>query len=101
MKFSASVLSKTTRETRVAMLVAILIAAGTILLNAGWHAIGVASIVAATGLTAAFYLLIVRPSRIPQEAFLTLRLIGGIREDAPRSPLEQLRSRGTPTLFDI
>jgi protease IV len=101
MKFSAFVLSKTTRETRVATLVAILIAAGTILLNHGWHTIGVVSFVAAIGLTAAFYLLVMRPSRIPHDAVLTLRLAGGIREDAPRSPLEQLRSRGVATLFDI
>jgi len=101
MKLSTFPFSKLTRETRVALLAAILIAAGTISLNAGWHVAGLAAIVAATALAAGFYLLVIRPSRIPPDAVLTLRLAGGIREDAPRSPLEQLRSRGTPTLFDI
>jgi protease IV len=101
MKLSDFTTSKLTRETRVALLVAFLIALGTICLDAGWRAAGLASIVAATALAAAFYLFIIRPSRIPRDAVLTLRLVGGIREDAPRSPLEQLRSRGAATLFDI
>jgi protease-4 len=101
MKLFAFTTSKLTRETRVALLVAFLIALGTICLATGWRAAGLASIVAATALAAAFYLFIIRPSRIPRDAVLTLRLVGGIREDAPRSPLEQLRSHGAATLFDI
>src|SRR5215469_1457894 len=101
MKLSAFALSKLTRETRVALIVAFLIALGTICLNAGWRAAGLTSIVAAIALAAAYYLLVVRPSRIPRDAVLTLRLAGTIREDAPRSPIEQLRSHGAPTLFDI
>jgi protease-4 len=101
MKLSRLALSKLTRETRVALVVAFLIALGTICLNEGWRTAGLASIIAATAVAAAFYLLVIRPSRIPREAVLTLRLEGGIREDAPRSPIEQLRSRGAATLFDI
>jgi protease-4 len=101
MKLSAFTLSKLTRETRVALLVAFLIALGTLCLNAGWRVAGLTSIMAAMALAAAFYLLVIRPSRIPRNAVLTLRLAGGIREDAPRSPLEQLRSHGAATLFDI
>jgi len=101
MKLSAFALSKLTRETRVALIAAFLIAFGTICLNAGWRTTGLTSIMAATALAAAFYLFVIRPSRIPRDAVLTLRLAGGIREDAPRSPLEQLRSRGAATLFDI
>src|SRR5579872_4075587 len=101
MKLSLFTISKLTRETRVALLIAILIALGTLGLNAGWRTAGLVLIVAAVALAAAFYLFIIRPSRIPHDAVLTLRLAGGIREDAPRSPLEQLRSRGAATLFDI
>ena len=101
MKLSAFSASKLTRETRVAIVVAFLIAIGTIFLNAGWRTAGLTSFMGATAVAAAFYLLVIRPSRIPHDAVLTLRLAGGIREDAPRSPLEQLRSRGAATLFDI
>ncbi len=101
MKLSGFRMSKLTRETRVALLVAFLIALGTLCLNGGWRTAGLTSILAATALAAAFYLLVIRPSRIPRDAVLIVRLAGGIREDAPRSPLEQLRSRGAATLFDI
>jgi protease-4 len=101
MKLSRFSLSKLTRETRAALLVAFLIALGTVSLNAGWRAAGLTSIVAAIAVAAAFYLFVIRPSRIPHDAVLTIRLGGGIREDAPRSPLEQLRSHGIATLFDI
>jgi protease IV len=101
MKLSALSISNLTRETRVAIVVAFLIALGTMCLNEGWRAAGLVAILAATVIAVAFYLFVIRPSRIPREAVLTVRLAGGIREDAPRSPLEQLRSRGAATLFDI
>jgi len=101
MKLFGLTLAKLTRETRVAILVAFLIALGTVCLSEEWRAAGLTCIVAATVLALVFYLLVIRPSRIPHDAVLTLRLAGGIREDAPRSPLEQLRSRGAATLFDI
>jgi protease IV len=101
MKLFGFTLAKLTRETRVAILVAFLIALGTISLSEDWRAAGLTCIVAATVLALVFYLFVIRPSRIPRDAVLTLRLAGGIREDAPRSPLEQLRSRGAATLFDI
>jgi protease-4 len=101
MKLSGFTFGKLTRETRVAILVASLIALGTICLNHGWRTAGLGSIIAATAIAVAFYLLVIRPSRIPRDAVLTIRLAGAIREDAPRSPLEQLRSHGNPTLFDI
>ena len=101
MKLSALTISKLTRETRVALLVAFLIAVGTICLSVGWRTTGLLSLLSATSISAAFYFFVIRPSRIPRDAVLTLRLAGGIREDAPRSPLEQLRSRGAATLFDI
>ena len=101
MKLSGFTLAKLTRETRVAILVAFLIALGTICLSGGWRTAGLTSIMAATAFALAFYFFVIRPSHISRDAVLTLRLAGGIREDAPRSPLEQLRSRGAATLFDI
>jgi protease IV len=101
MKLSRFTLAKLTRETRVALLTAFLFALGTIVLDQGWRAAGLAFIIAAAAVAVAFYLFVIRPSRIPRDAVLTIRLAGAIREDAPRSPLEQLRSRGAATLFDI
>jgi protease IV len=101
MKLPDFKLSTLTRESRVAILVAVLIALGTLCLDAGWRAAGLLAVIAATLIAVAFYTLVIRPARIPREAVLTIRLAGGIREDAPRSPLEQLRSRGAVTLFDI
>src|SRR5439155_8526411 len=93
--------ARLTRDTRVAILVSFLIALGAICLNQGWHTAGLTSIVAATGIALGFYFFVIRPSRIPRDAVLSLRMAGGIREDVPRTPLEQLRSRGAATLFDI
>jgi protease-4 len=101
MKLSAFSISKLTRETRVAILVAFLIALGTICLDERWVRAGLGSFLAAAAIAVGFYLFVIRPARIPRDAVLTIRLAGGIREDAPRSPLEQLRSRGAATLFDI
>src|SRR6201984_1337053 len=101
MKLSRFTLAKLTRETRVALLTAFLFALGTIVLDQGWRAAGLAFILAAAAVAVAFYLFVIRPSRIPRDAVLTIRLAGAIREDAPRSPLEQLRSHGAATLFDI
>jgi len=101
MKLSALALPKPTRQVRFGILVALLIALGTVCLDAGWRTAGLALLVAATVIAAAFYWLVIRPARIPPKAILTIRLAGGIREDVPRSPLEQLRSRGAATLFDI
>src|SRR5437764_15404065 len=100
MKLFEIAFAKLTRETRVAILVAFLIALGSIFLNQGWRTAGVASILAATAIAITFYLLVIRPSRIPRDAVLSLRVAGGMREDAPRTPLEQLRSRGAATLCD-
>jgi protease-4 len=89
------------REVRVAIVIAILIALGMVFLAVGWRGVGIAALLIATAIGVAFYFLTIRPARIPRDAVLTIRLAGGIREDVPRSPLEQLRSRGATTLFDI
>lgn len=89
------------REVRVASSVAVLIALGAIALDRDWRAAGVALLLAAVAIAAAFYTIAVRPARLPKDAALMLRIADGLREDLPRSPLEQLRGRGQPTLFHL
>src|SRR5439155_10328460 len=101
MKLFGLTLPTPTREVRVAILIALLIALGVLFLDAGWRGAGLTALLLATAIAVAFYALVIRPARVPREAVLTIRLAGGIHEDAPRNPIEQLRSHGTPTLFDI
>ena len=82
------------RDARLALITAVLAATGAIGVDRGWYVTGALLWLAAAAIVAAFYLLVVRPARIPKDAVLTLRIADGLREDAPRSPLEQLRSRG-------
>jgi protease IV len=89
------------RDARLAGVAAVLVALGAICFGLGWNAIGALLVAAAIGLVGAYFALVVRPAKIPHEAALTFRIAGGLREDPPRSPLEQLRSRGMPTLFHI
>jgi protease-4 len=62
---------------------------------------GIALCVVAAGFAAVFYAMVWRPARIPRDAVLIIKLAGAVREIAPRSPLDQLRGRATPTLFDL
>ncbi len=89
------------RGARIAIAVAVMVALGAIALDMGQHVLGVVLLVVALGLTIAFYALVVRPAEIPKDATLTVRIAGLIREHAPRSPLDQLRGRGQPTLCHI
>jgi len=99
MKFPRIDVSGVSREVRVGIVTSVLVAIGAIVFGCGWHATGIVVMVIAAALVVAFYLLAVRPARIPADAVLTIRIGEGMREDAPRSPLEQLRSRGQPTLY--
>jgi protease-4 len=89
------------REIRVAMLVALLAGTGAVGIHFGLREVGIGLYAMAAAIAAAFYLLIVRPARIPRGAVLTIRLAGAMRESTPRSPLDQLRGRAGPTLFDL
>src|SRR5689334_7277676 len=100
MKFRLGITS-VSRELRLAILVAILIAAGAVCVAYGWHASGIALLVIGVVTAAAVYMFVIRPARLPKDAALMIRIADGLREDAPRSPLEQLRNRGMPTLFHI
>lgn len=89
------------RELRVAIVCAVLIAAGAACFSHGWRWAGGALFAAAAANIAAFALFVVRPARIPREAALSIKIANGIREDAPHSPIDQLRSRGTVTLHQL
>lgn len=90
-----------TRDARLALVAAVLAATGAIGVDRGWYVAGALLWLAAAAMVAAFYLLLKRPARVPKDAVLTIRIADGLREDAPRSPLEQLRSRGAATLCQL
>ena len=100
------------REFRIAMLVVLVAGVGALAIHFGLRDVGIGLFVMAAAIAAAFYLLVWRPARIPRGAVmtvvlivtfavLTIKLAGPMRECAPRSPLDQLRGRTSPTLFDL
>ena len=89
------------REVRVAILVVLVAGIGALAFHHGLRELGIGLCVMAAAVAAAFYLLVWRPARIPRGAVLTIRLAGAMRENAPRSPLDQLRGRASPALFDL
>lgn len=101
MKFPRIDVSWLSRETRVGIVTGMLVLIGAAALACRWHATGIFLMALAAALVAAFYLLVARPSQIPDDSILTIRIVDGMREDAPRSPLEQLRSRGQTTLYHL
>jgi protease IV len=89
------------REIKAALLVALVAAAGAVLIHHGLGGAGIALCMVAVGIAVAFYTMVWRPARIPRDAVLIIKLAGAMREIAPRSPLDQLRGRATPSLFDL
>lgn len=89
------------REIRVAILTTLLVALGALAINFGWRVEGAVLCALAVAMAAGFYLIVWRPARIPRDAVLTLKLTGALREEPPRSPLEQLRGHTAPSLFEV
>src|SRR5260370_18003284 len=89
------------RVFRVAIICAILIALGAMAFYFAWYALGVALVILAIALGAAFYLLAIRPARIPRDAVLIVRLSGSLSEEPQRSFIDQLRGRGFPALSHL
>jgi protease IV len=89
------------REIRFGMLAALVAGAGALAIHFGLRETGIGLCVAAAAIAAAFYMMVWRPSRVPRGAVLTIKLAGALRESTPHSPLDQLRGRATPTLFDL
>ncbi len=89
------------RDARIGIVLAVLVAIAAICFDRGWHITGIILALLTIALFASFYGLIVRPARVPKDAVLTLYIADGLREDAPRSPFELLRNRGMPTLVQL
>jgi protease IV len=89
------------REVRLAIAVAILAAfAGFMLTHREWEP-GIAALATAVALIAAFYLFIFRPTRIPRDAVVAIRLAGPVAEEPRRSPLDQLLRPRVLTLDEL
>lgn len=86
------------REVRLAIIVAILSAIGSVACAAGDWKAGITIIGVAAAMVAAFWFAVVRPAQIPRNAVVVVRLAGPIEEDATRSPLDQLMRRGAQSL---
>src|SRR5215469_7713152 len=82
------------REVRLAIMVAVLIALSALALTHHETKPGIALLVIAAASIAAFWYAVVRPSRIPRDAVLTIRLSGSIHEDPQATPIDQLLRRG-------
>ncbi|HVA79331.1 MAG TPA: S49 family peptidase, partial [Candidatus Binataceae bacterium] len=78
------------REARVALAVAILCGLGAVACAAGDWKAGATLIAAAAAVIAAFWLMVVRPAKVPPDAVVWLHLGGAIHEDVRRVPLAQL-----------
>jgi len=89
------------RDARIAIAAAALLALGAGAFDRGWVASAIILILLAVGLLGAFYAFVVRPARLPKRAVLNIRLADNLREIGPHSPLDQLRSRGAPNLFEL
>jgi len=90
-----------TREIRLAIMAAILVAFGAIGIDVGLRAIGAVLILAAAILIAAYVSMVVRPAMVPRDGLLHLRLSGKLREYAVVSPLQYVMGRGLFTLHHL
>jgi len=86
------------REVRLAIIVTILSAVGTVACAAGDWKAGIAILGVAGAMIAAFWFAVVRPAQIPRDAVVVVRLAGPNEEDVTRSPLDQLMRRGAQSL---
>jgi len=89
------------RSMRAAIVSAALAVLGVVALWRGIPELGVSLVVIAVAIAAAYIGLVVVPARIPRDATLAIRLEGALRERAPRSLLERIRSRSFPSLHDL
>ena len=90
-----------TREVRLAIIAALLMALGAIGIDLGLRAPGAALILAAAILTAVYVGVVVRPALLPRDGLLHIRLSGKLREYAVTSPLQFVMGRGLFTLHHL
>jgi protease IV len=86
------------REVRLAIIVAVLSAAGTVACAAGDWKAGITVLAVAAAMVAAFWFAVVRPAQIPRDAVVIVRLAGPIEEDVTHSLLDQFMRRGAQSL---
>ncbi len=89
------------RIVRVAIYCAVLIALACVSFYFDRGSLGVMFLAAAIAMAAAFFVLVIRPARIPRDAVLTIRLSGPLPEEPHRSIIDQLRGRGFPALSHL
>ncbi|HUO04783.1 MAG TPA: signal peptide peptidase SppA [Candidatus Binataceae bacterium] len=89
------------REARLAIVVALLCAAGAVECASENWSTGIELIGIAGALSAAFWFFVLRPAHIPHDAVLAFKLTGPIQEAPRRSPLEQLLRRGPLSLDQV
>ncbi len=90
-----------TRIVRVGALCATLMTLAVLFFYFDHNSLGVAFLVTAIAMAAAFFVFVIRPSRIPRDAVLTIRLNGALPEEPHRSLLDQLRGRAFPALSHL
>lgn len=81
------------REARLAGLIIILGVLGVLMLDLHWPLLGTFLLMTALGIVIAFWVMVLRPARIPNDSTLMIRLSGSIPEDIRRSPIDQLLRR--------
>jgi protease-4 len=86
------------REVRLAIVVAILSAVGTVACVTGDWKAGISIFGVAVAMVAAFWFAVVRPAQITRDAVVMVRLAGPIEEDVSGSPLDQIMRRGAQSL---
>ena len=92
---------KNSQELRVAGVVLVLGVLGVIECSRGAWATGLVLLILAVLAVAAYWMFVLRPSRVPRDAVLVLKLSGQLREDGRRSPLDQILRRSAPALAQI
>jgi len=89
------------RIVRVAIYCAILVVLACLAFYLDHNLLGVELLFAAVAMAAAFFVFVIRPSRIPRDAVLTIRLSGALPEEPHRSILDQIRGRAQPALSHL
>ena len=81
------------REVRIAALVVVLVLVSFALFRLHLSLLAAGMFLAAVAVPVAFWLMVVKPARIPADSILMLRLYGPIPEDARHRPIDQLLRR--------
>jgi protease IV len=89
------------REIRIAVAVVILAACGFAAFRGGFTVLAICLWIFAAAIAAVFYLLVLRPTRIPRESVLEIRLAGRIPDYAAYRPLDQLLGRPFQSLYHL